>query len=90
MTRIREGGASKENELVPEAMSDSTPSKRNATLLLYTNPRFLPPAPGEIRAFMQLFDTTAKHRACYYWHRPDIRLNRGLCVLAEQMKMLKR
>ena len=63
MNRVPGSGASKENGLVPEAMSDSTPSLPYATLLPYVDPAYRPPEPDEIRAVMQLLGTTAEQLA---------------------------
>jgi hypothetical protein len=63
MHRVPGSGASKENGLVPEAMSYSTPSLPYATLLPYADPAYRPPEPDEIRAVMQLLGTTAEQLA---------------------------
>ena len=63
MNKVPGSGASKENGLVREAMSDSTPSLPDATLLPYADPGYRPPAPDEIRAVMQLLGTTAEQLA---------------------------
>jgi len=63
MNKVPGSGASKENGLVREAMSDRTPSLPDATLLPYAAAGYRPPAPDEIRAVMQMLGTTAEQLA---------------------------
>lgn len=63
MNKVPGSGASRGNRLLREAISDSTPSLPDATLLPYADAGYQPPAPDEIRVVMQLLGTTAEQLA---------------------------